>query len=122
MEELLGKPRDPENCTRAFQLALLMKDNLLSPRWATVCQTICLFREGNIAEGNQLVHSMLERDKSDEMSRKKYITTLKEHVTLYSFNNNPAMLKEIQNILALYNEFAGQPAAHTPFPLGFDKA
>lgn len=122
LEELLGKPEDPDNCTRAYQLTLLMNDNLFSTRWATVCKAICFFREGNIAEGNQLVQSMLEKDKSDELSRKKYITMLKEHVTLYTHNNNLAMLKEIQNILALYNEYAGQPATQTPFPFGFNKA
>lgn len=122
LEELIGSPRDPDDSIRALHLIQLMKDNLIGIRWATICHAIQLYKLGTTTNADELVRHMAETDSLDQMARKKYITILKEHVTIYTSNGNLAMLQEIQRVLEAYALNAAKVAPSTTVPLGFHKA
>ncbi|MBS0607261.1 MAG: hypothetical protein JSR57_09950 [Verrucomicrobia bacterium] len=122
LEELIGSPRDCDDSMRVLYLIQLMKDNLIGTRWATICHAIHLYQVGAPTDADELVRQMVDSDSLDQTARKKYITMLKEHVTIYTSNGNLTMLKEIQRVLDAYAQNAAKQAPSTTLPLGFNKA
>ncbi len=119
LETYLEKPKNDDDCIRAFRLAVMMENFTYSPRFAKIAQASCYFQLGNETDGNKLVDEMITFDRQNPGSE-LYISELNQYQQVYESTGNGAMKERIQELRDKYNAktIGCAPLPNGKLPLG----